>query len=108
DLLCWRLLPATTERESLRDAVNRLGKGNAPGWSLVYRLRLAALDGDRTALLAVAVSTDKLPDDFPTIAAEKAHRRLLNELGLTAARANQEVLAHRDFAPLSALRDLDR
>lgn len=111
DLVCWRMLPVgEVGRTEFRKQVEALKKKDSQaGWLGVYELYQAFLEQDRAALLAAAGDEKKrTPDRFPTVWAEQAHHALLLELGLSRPQAGLEVLAHRSYEALHALRDLDR
>ncbi len=106
---CWRMLPVGTgELDTFRDQVGQLTKADPQNrWLTVYRLILAARERDRAAMLRAAESLEA-PGQFPSAGAERAHLALLQELGFPRNDAGMEVIRHRSYGPLYALRDLDR
>ena len=110
EFFCWSMLPVEKSRQAEFNAVlAALTKTNPKSlWIGVFRLYAVSLAENPPALIAAATALGDPPATFPTVAAERAHYDLLKELGFDDNRAGLEVLSHRRYAALHALRDLDR
>ncbi|HSI36638.1 MAG TPA: hypothetical protein VK986_23835, partial [Tepidisphaeraceae bacterium] len=105
----WRALPVGQgDSHRFKQLVTELERAGKSPWAPVFRMVVAAVDNDRPALIAAAGKLADAPAAFPSDVAERAHLDVLRELGLDDTRAALEVIAHRSFAPLHALLDLDK
>ncbi len=107
---CWRRLAITGSRdERFRIHVQRLEKIEPrSGWADVYAMIVAVGQNDRSALVALALSSSVSPTAFPSVFAEQRHLTLAREFATSRVQAGIDVISARSYQPLHALRDLDR
>lgn len=108
EFVCWRMLPvAPAQRDAFRAELAKL-KAVEPQseWHAIMELSLAAEYDDRTAFRkAIEVAPVKTPSQFPLVNAEKLQRE---SIGKSRVQSSLEAISSRNYAPLHALRNLDR
>ncbi|HSI85897.1 MAG TPA: alpha-2-macroglobulin family protein [Candidatus Methylacidiphilales bacterium] len=109
-LAIWHSLPAEGDRARKEaGALSERLASAAPGdeWGSVYRLYFAAVSEDRASLKQAAVRVLS-PRSFPIVGSEEAYRQWCKQAAVCdELDAGLQIITHRNFDPLFALRDLD-
>jgi hypothetical protein len=106
-LFCWRLMAAgEVDTPRFRDCAPHHSSG-ADGWAFLLGLLAADAAGDDAQVLRAARAVATAPAAFPTVRAEQAHFAMLLRLGRTRSEAALEVITHRSYDALAALKRLD-